>query len=166
MLPSYTRLAAAAALVFAGVARADSPLGIIASKEECGLVMFDIYGDFEWPGVGYGDYYGALCQNPNPVISIYAAMYTYCKEDEIEPGLYIIRKWCKDYGETELADPSEYAANLTKEAIAALPVYNQDDLEEDSNVTAPFLFSQSWFEVAMKSEHSWDLEYRLHAAYM
>ena len=74
-------------------------------------------------------------------------------------------QWCNGYGEVPLADASLYAANLTKEAIAALPGYNADDLPEDSNVTAPFLMSKPWFDITRRSEHWYDYEQRLHAYY-
>ena len=86
MLPSYTRLTAATALLLAGAAQAGTPLHIVLSNQECGLVMFDVYGDYNWPGVGEGDYYGALCQNPNAVVSIYASLYTYCRPMRSNPA--------------------------------------------------------------------------------
>lgn len=165
MIPSYPRLTAAAALLLAGAVQADSPLGIVYNNQECGLVMFDVYGEFEWPGIGYGDYYGALCQNPNALVSMYASMYTYCLPEEIQPGVDVMASWCEGYGETELIPPSEFAANLTKEAIATLPVYGEGDLPEDSNVTAPFLMSKAVFDITRRSEHWYDWEQRLHAYY-
>ncbi|KAL1890514.1 hypothetical protein Sste5346_008182 [Sporothrix stenoceras] len=168
MIPSYTRLTAAAtALFLAGAVhvQADTPLGIAYNNQECGLVMFDVYGEFEWPGDYYGDYYGSLCTNPNALVSMYASMYTYCLPEDIEPGLDIMNEWCTEYGEVELLRPSEFAANLTKEAIAALPVYGEGDVEEGSNVTAPFLMSKAVFDVTRRSEHAYDWEQRLHAYY-
>ncbi|CAK7206369.1 hypothetical protein SEUCBS139899_009160 [Sporothrix eucalyptigena] len=164
MLPSYKRLTTALALLFAATTQA-TVLEIILPDQECGLVMFDVYGDYDWPGVGYGDYYGQLCQNPNAVVSMYASLYTYCKPSELESSIFIMNQWCTDYGEVPLANASLYAANLTKEAIATLPVLNSDDLPEDSNVTYAFLMSQAWFDVARVSEHWYDYEQRIEAYY-
>ncbi|OAA60317.1 serine/threonine-protein kinase [Niveomyces insectorum RCEF 264] len=140
-------------------------LEIVMPKEECGLVMFDIYGDYSWLGVGYPDYYGMLCTNPNALVSIYAGVYTYCPAEVEADSLHIMQEWCKNYGEVDMLPASDFAANLTKEAIAALPVYSRDQFEEDSNMTAPFLMDQAWFEVAMRSEHLYDKSERSDAFY-
>ncbi|CAK7219843.1 hypothetical protein SCUCBS95973_003958 [Sporothrix curviconia] len=165
-IPSYTGLAAVAVALFSVATVQATPLEIVLPDQECGLVMFDVYGDYGWPGIGYGDYYGALCQNPNALVSIYASLFTYCKPSEYNSSLGIIAQWCMGYGEVELVPYTEFAANLTKEAIAALPIINsEDELPEDSNVTTPFLMSQAWFDLARVSEHWYDYEQRIEAYY-
>ncbi len=160
-------LTAAALLLMqlASPVNADLILEEVAVAEECGLVMFDVYGEFEWPGVGGAGYYDSLCRNPNPLISMYAGIITYCLPEHQEASKHILAKWCKMYGETEMLPESDFAANLTKDAIAALPVYNAEDLEEESNQTAPFMMSQAWFDITMLSEHDYDREQRLYGNY-
>ncbi|CAK7237864.1 hypothetical protein SBRCBS47491_010180 [Sporothrix bragantina] len=167
MILSYTGLAAAAvALLSATTVQAGTPLNIVLPNQECGLVMFDIYGEYGYPGEYYDDYYGSLCQDPVALVSQYASLFTYCKPSEWNDSLSIMAQWCKGYGEVDLIPYTEFEANLTKEAIAALPVIeSEDDLPEDSNVTAPFLMSQSWFDHARVSEHWYDYEQRIEAYY-
>lgn len=128
--------------------------------------MLDIYGNFEWPGDYYGSYYGQVCQEPNAVVSIYASVYTYCTEEEIEFGIKSLSDYCEKYGEIPLAPASEFAANLTKEAISQIRVLNQDDLVEDSNVTAPFVVAPAWYSLSYRTEQAWQFEERTHVHYL
>ncbi|CAK7274541.1 hypothetical protein SEPCBS119000_006226 [Sporothrix epigloea] len=156
LFSSRVSLAAAAAALFSAttVHAWDTPLQIVTADRECGITMFDIYGTYKWTGIGYGKRYVELCRNPNALISIYASLYTYCKPEEIEPSMHVMAQWCEGYGDKIMIPASEFAANLTKEAIAALPiVQSKAALPPTTNITAPFMVSKPWFEMVRVSYH-------------
>ena len=166
MIPSYTRLPAAllALLLLQSSPAAAFDLG--DPRINCGQAMLDIYGNFEWPGDYYGRYYAQLCQEPNAVVSIYASVYTYCSAVEIDYGIKSLGEYCEKYGKIPLAPASQFAANLTKEAIAQIRVLNQDDVVEESNVTAPFVVAPAWFKLSYRTEVAWQYEERTHVHYL
>ncbi|CAK7267928.1 hypothetical protein SEPCBS57363_002841 [Sporothrix epigloea] len=147
--------AAAVALLSAATVHCwDTPLQIVTSDRECGITMFDIYGTYKWTGIGYGNRYTELCRNPNTLVSMYASLYTYCKPEEIEPSMFVMAQWCEGYGNKKMVPATEFAANLTKEAIAALPIIqSKADLNATLNVTAPFMVSEKWFQTVRTSYH-------------
>ncbi|KJR86002.1 FRE family ferric-chelate reductase [Sporothrix schenckii 1099-18] len=164
MMSPLTRLAVAF-LLFSGAVQAGTPFGFVKENQECGVTLLFVYRKYAWPGVGYGSSYGAACQNPNAVVSMYASLYTYCPPEEWQPGVAGLNAQCLRRANVPFAAASDYAANLTTEAIAALPVYEAKTLRKSANVTAPFLMSQAWFDISRRSEHWRDYEQRLRAYY-
>lgn len=158
---TFCALPALAGLLWAPV----EALYVYNYNVECGSAIMGIYGGFEYPGAGYPSYYPMLCQNPVALVSLYSAAYTYCNDDEVVAGVALLSSYCTEYGYVSLVPASEFTANLTSEAIAALPVYGMDDLVAESNVTSPFLPDRAWYELEYKTSFDFDYEENHHAYY-
>ena len=167
MTLSYSGLTAAVLALLSATTVQATALSIVLPNQECGSIILRTYSGYTWPVADdIKTKYGPACQNPNALISQYAALFTYCQPHEYDASLKYMAQLCMRKGEVEMIPYTDFTANLTKEAIAALPVVESaHDISKKSNVTAPFLISQAWFDIALKSEHLYDYEKRLDAYY-
>ncbi len=134
-------------------------------EQECVSAIYQIYGQLTYTGVGYGDYWTPVCQNPIVVVSILAAAKTYCAPENIQTGIDFINIYCPIYGGGPQLPASDFAANLTDEAIHNLPVLGIAEAFMLGNISAPFLISQAVYDLGYKTEDSWDYEMRQHILY-
>ncbi len=125
---------------------------IIAVDQECVSAVYSIIGDLNFEGIGYGDYYMGVCQNPLKVISIYAIAKTYCAPAEVQPGVDYLNWSCQNYGGIELIPASEVAVNLSEESIRSYPILQQSDEDSTMNLTTPILISRDWFDLGFHTE--------------
>lgn len=161
----------------------------VAVHQECVAAIFGIIGNLNFEGIGYGDYYLEICQNPLKVTSVYAISKAYCPPDDLNPGFNYFGLSCQSYGSVELIPEADLAANLTDKAINSFPILDQDDKRVLTNLTTPILISRDWFELGFRTEVSffdsnssiyiaslsskitkiiqdaWDYEHRTHIAY-
>ncbi len=128
----------------------------IAVNQECVSAIYSIIGNLNFEGIGYGDYYTGVCQNPLKVISIYAIAKTYCAPADLQPGIDYLNWACQNYGEVELMPIFEVAVNLTEESIRTFPILQQSDEDNTRNLTTPILISRSWFDLGFRTEVSTD----------
>lgn len=117
----------------------------------CVSAVQQAYSTLEFEGPGYGSYYVTSCLNPMRIVSIYVSSRRYCKPDEIVPGFEGLNDVCETYGGFSILPESAVAANLTDEAIVRMPVLDMDEVSTVENVTAPFIISQSWFDLSFRT---------------
>ncbi|UKZ90577.1 uncharacterized protein TrAFT101_005587 [Trichoderma asperellum] len=137
----------------------------VAVHQECVAAVFGIIGNLNFEGIGYGDYYLGLCQNPLKATSVYAISRAYCPPNDLDPGLAYFGLACQSYGSVELIPEADLAANLTDKAVNSFPILDQDDKRVLTNLTTPVLISRDWFELGYRTEDAWDYEHRTHIAY-
>lgn len=125
--------------------------GIVANQE-CVSAVFGIVGGLNFEGIGYGNYYLGVCQNPLKVISIYAISKTYCPTNDLDPGFDYLRSACQMYGSVGLIPEADVAVNLTNEAISSYPILDQADQNPLTNLTTPILISRDWFNLGFRTE--------------
>jgi hypothetical protein len=124
----------------------------IAVNQECVAAVFNVVGNLNFEGIGYGDYYTGLCQNPLKATSVYAISKTYCPPNDLDPGFTYFAWACQSYGMVDLLPEADFAANLTEKAISSFPVLDQDDKRVLTNLTTPVLVSRDWFELSFRTE--------------
>jgi len=116
-------------------------------NQDCVEGIVEVYGEIPFDG-DTGDYYVDLCTNPLKLITVYAAALTYCTADEIDAGFKLRGGYCSQYGLVEQVPMSEFAANLTPEAIKQMPIIEYTGEEPTENITAPAIISQEWYELS------------------
>lgn len=162
----------------------------VAVHQECVAAVFGIVGKLNFEGIGYGEYYLGLCQNPLKATSVYAISRAYCPPNDLDPGFAYFGLACQSYGSVELIPEADLAANLTDKAVNSFPILDQDDKRVLTNLTTPILISRDWFELGFRTEvrlfsisiipyslsqylaellrphqDAWDYEHRTHIAY-
>ncbi|KAL7897248.1 ferric reductase like transmembrane component domain-containing protein [Trichoderma sp. SZMC 28014] len=137
----------------------------VAIHQECVAAVFGIIGNLNFEGIGYGEYYLGLCQNPLKVTSVYAISRAYCPPNDLDTGFTYFGLACQTYGPVELIPEADIAANLTDKAVSSFPILDQDDKRVLTNLTTPILISRDWFELGFRTEDTWDYEARIHDAY-
>jgi hypothetical protein len=145
------------------------PLGAFAQtrKQECFDTAFEAIGYTVWAGDDPESYYNSTCTYPPKVLSVYAAATKYCKPEQLPAGIELLRSYCKDYGpDLELLPISDFAAELTEEAINSLPVVTY---EEATNATDPYsepiLISEDFFDRMYDTVDDWIFEMWSHHTY-
>lgn len=124
----------------------------VAVHQECVAAIIGIIGDLNFEGIGYGEYYLGICQNPLKVTSVYAISKAYCRPNDLDPGFTYLSLACQSYGSVELIPEADMAANLTDKAISSFPILDQDDKRVLTNLTTPILISREWFELGFRTE--------------
>jgi hypothetical protein len=124
----------------------------VAIHQECVAAVFGIIGNLNFEGIGYGEYYLGLCQNPLKVTSVYAISRAYCPPNDLDTGFAYFGLACQTYGPVELIPEAEIAANLTDKAVSSFPILDQDDKRVLTNLTTPILISRDWFELGFRTE--------------
>ncbi|KAL7926928.1 ferric reductase like transmembrane component domain-containing protein [Trichoderma austrokoningii] len=137
----------------------------ITVHQECVAAVFGIIGNLNFEGIGYGDYYTGICQNPLKVTSVYAISKAYCPPNDLDTGFAYFGLACQSYGSVELIPEADVAINLTDKAIGSFPILDQDDERVLTNLTTPILISRDWFELGFRTEDAWDYEQRTHIVY-
>ncbi|RFU79737.1 ferric-chelate reductase [Trichoderma arundinaceum] len=161
----------------------------IAIDQECVSAIFGIIGGLNFEGIGYGNYYLGICQNPLKVTSIYANSKTYCPPTDLDPGIGYLSSACQNYGGVGLIPEVDVASNLTDEMINGFPTLDQAHVNDTTNLTTPILISRDWFNLGFRTEarfydfnffmliallssrtnkdiqDAWDYENRTHTAY-
>lgn len=124
----------------------------VAVHQECVSAVFGIIGNLNFEGIGYGEYYLAICQNPLKVTSVYAISRAYCPPNDIDTGFAYFSLSCQTYGSVELLSEADIAANLTAQAVSSFPILDQDDKRVLTNLTTPILISRDWFDLGFRTE--------------
>ncbi|KAL7906087.1 ferric reductase like transmembrane component domain-containing protein [Trichoderma velutinum] len=138
---------------------------VIGKDQECVSAIYGIVGGLKFEGIGYSNYYLALCQNPLKVASIYAISKTYCSSTDLESGYEHLNWACLMYAGAGVIPEVDLAANLTDEAISRFPILDQKDAIIPKNLTTPVLITRDWFNLGFRTEDSWDYELRTHPKY-
>ncbi|KAL6904502.1 ferric reductase like transmembrane component domain-containing protein [Trichoderma evansii] len=137
----------------------------VAIHQECVAAVFGIIGQINFEGIGYGDYYLGVCQNPLKVTSVYAISKAYCPPGDLDTGYTYFGLACQSYGSVELIPEADVAVNLTDKVISSFPILDQDDKRLLTNLTTPIMISRDWFELGYRTEDAWDYESRTHRNY-
>ncbi|KAL7786013.1 ferric reductase like transmembrane component domain-containing protein [Trichoderma afarasin] len=138
---------------------------VISKDQECVSAVFGIVGGLNFEGIGYGNYYLGICQNPLKVVSVYAISKTYCSSADLGPGFEYLNWACLQYAGAGLIPEADVAVNLTDEAISRYPMLDQKDVIVPKNLTTPVLVTRDWFDLGFRTEDTWDYELRLHPTY-
>lgn len=124
----------------------------VAIHQECVAAVFGIIGNLNFEGIGYGEYYLGICQNPLKVTSVYAISRAYCPPNDLDTGIAYFSLACQTYGSVELIPEADIAANLTDKAVSSFPILDQDDERVLTNLTTPILIARDWFELGFRTE--------------
>lgn len=124
----------------------------VAIHQECVAAVFGIIGNLNFEGIGYGEYYLGICQNPLKVTSVYAISRAYCLPNDLDTGFAYFSLACQTYGTVELISEADLAANLTDKAVSSFPILDQDDERVLTNLTTPILIARDWFELGFRTE--------------
>ncbi|KAJ4862477.1 ferric reductase like transmembrane component domain-containing protein [Trichoderma breve] len=138
---------------------------VISKDQECVSAVFGIVGGLNFEGIGYGNYYLGICQNPLKVVSTYAISKTYCSSADLGPGFEYLNWACLQYAGAGLIPEADVAVNLTDEAISRYPILDQDDVIVPKNLTTPVMVTRDWFDLGFRTEDTWDYELRTHPTY-
>ncbi|PKK49623.1 hypothetical protein CI102_9866 [Trichoderma harzianum] len=138
---------------------------VVSKDQECVSAVFGIVGGLNFEGIGYGNYYLGVCQNPLKVVSIYAISKTYCSSNDLGPGFEYLNWACLQYAGAGLIPEADVAVNLTDEAISRYPILDQKDVIVPKNLTMPVLITRDWFDLGFRTEDTWDYELRTHPTY-
>ncbi|KAI5457526.1 ferric reductase NAD binding domain-containing protein [Mariannaea sp. PMI_226] len=125
---------------------------LTTKPQECVVGIFHAYGKLSFEGIGYGNLYMNLCQNPLGVASMYAACKVYCSEYEIKTGMVAYNEYCDDNKSGPLLPESEVAVNTTDEAIRNMVVVGTEALKVKNNYTTPVLISESLYALTFRTE--------------
>lgn len=123
-------------------------------NEECIAALLDVYGELQFDGPGYGDYYASSCGNPSKVASMYAAANVYCNPAEKAAGLSLWNGYCVQYGPGPAMPESAVAVNTSESAIKRMQVINSTEDAATTNYTDPVMLSESLFRLAYRTEVS------------
>jgi ferric-chelate reductase len=132
-----------------------APLGLssaIAIDQECVSAIFYIIGGLPFEGIGYGNYYLGICQNPLKVTSVYANSKIYCLPADLDPGFDYLNWACQNYASVELMPEVDVATNLTDKAINSFPILDQSNENVMTNLTTPILISRDWFNLSLRTQ--------------
>lgn len=125
---------------------------VVSKDQECVSAVFGIVGGLNFEGIGYGNYYLGVCQNPLKVVSIYAISKTYCSSNDLGPGFEYLNWACLQYAGAGLIPEADVAVNLTDEAISRYPILDQKDVIVPKNLTMPVLITRDWFDLGFRTE--------------
>lgn len=125
---------------------------VISKDQECVSAVFGIVGGLNFEGIGYGNYYLGICQNPLKVVSVYAISKTYCSSADLGPGFKYLNWACLQYAGAGLIPEADVAVNLTDEAISRYPILDQKDVIVPKNLTTPVLVTRDWFDLGFRTE--------------
>ncbi|KAF2816982.1 uncharacterized protein BDZ99DRAFT_470052 [Mytilinidion resinicola] len=137
----------------------------LKKNQVCVDAVFEAFGDLNFEGVGYGEYYVSICNNSLKANSIYATAKTYCKPEDIKPGFAMLSEYCENYGEVELLPMSDFADTLTESYISSMRVIDYGEVAETDNITTTVLLSRSYFLVSYRTITIWDFEMWSHHTY-
>lgn len=141
------------------------------AQEECGAVIYQLYGQFSYEGPIEGGndedsiFWATVCTNRIAVLSEFAAAKLYCSPEDYQPSVDLIANWCQRYGDVTMLPISDFAANLTDEAIRKLPVLGPSDPRLRKNISAPFLIAKPVYDLGYKTATIWDWEMETHKNY-
>ncbi|KAF2502862.1 hypothetical protein BU16DRAFT_554894 [Lophium mytilinum] len=131
---------------------------LLKKNQVCVDAIFEAFGDLNFEGVGYGEYYVSICNNSLKVNSIYATAKTYCKPEDIEPGFAMLAEYCTDYAEVELLPMSDFTENLTDSYISSMRVIDYEEVAEFDNITTTVLLSRAYYRASWRTVTTWDFE--------
>lgn len=125
---------------------------VISKDQECVSAVFGIVGGLNFEGIGYGNYYLGICQNPLKVVSTYAISKTYCSSADLGPGFEYLNWACLQYAGAGIIPEADVAVNLTDESISRFPILDQKDVVATKNLTTPVLVTRDWFDLGFRTE--------------
>lgn len=129
-----------------------------------GLGIVVVVGKLTFQGI-HGSYYKAVCTNSLAVLPLYANGHTYCGSKNYKAGFATLEEYCVEYGSTNLLPQSGFAANLTSEAIAALPVYAKSQVNKTATQQTAFSIDKSLLETAYRTRDTYVVEFRWEAKF-
>ena len=139
-----------------------APLG---DSQKCPEACLEIVAQMVWANVSAPDedtlYWNTICVHNISVLSIYASTKTYCSSSDFQDGWGQLSEWCDEYASGPLLPASDFAVNLTDEAIQALPVVELETGMAE-NQTAPLVIAPSTFETSLHSITDWEYEMWTH----
>jgi hypothetical protein len=126
------------------------PTYCLNADQYCGDGIQTALGSFAFNGMEADDYWGNLCTNELGVLSMAAAIKSYCLSTEITPGWQIIGEYCTE-NDLELPAWTDVLAELTDGFLRSLQVVEFTDIDASKTWNASVLLSESLYKASYRT---------------